>query len=172
MYASKHSENFNKSRSITLFCQEMDTSLCQRPMKVWEFQSAFRWSSASLDSLLHGKKWMVPFGEYFDRFDDLVRSQDRDVLDSPVPIELSHAAAALCDDLVFTISDTGNVRRQEPNDISEITVSAVHIHDHFGGAVIEEVLEKGSYRLPEALWKPRAEQGVGGQPATPPRVGD
>ena len=131
----------------------MDTTLCQRPMKLWEFHSAFRWSDTSLEDLLHSDKWRVPFGDYFDRLDELVNSQDREVLDSPVPVELSRAAAALCSDLEFTISDTGNVRRHEGNDKLVTTFSAVYIHDHFGGAIIEDVLEKGLYRLPEALWK-------------------
>lgn len=135
-------------------------------MKLWEFHSAFRWSGVPLGELLHSEKWRSPFGEFFDRYDQLVQDQERDVLDSPVPLELSHEAALLCDDLLFTLSDTGNIRRQLPGEHSITTVSAAYVHDHFGGAVIEDVLEKGSYRLPAALWRKRAEQGSGGQPAT------
>ena len=120
----------------------------------------------SFGELVHSEEWSEPYGGYFDRFDQLVQAQDRAVLDSPVPIELSRAAASLCNDLRFTISDDGNIRRLTPGDESTSAVSAVHIHDTFGGAVIEDVLEKGSYRLPETLRQPRAEQGGGGQAAT------
>lgn len=136
-------------------------------MKLWEFQCAFRWSEVSLESLLHSEKWMSPFGEYFDRFDELVQTQNRDILDSFVPVELSHAASVLCDDLVFTIDETGNIRQKEPSKTSRIKYSAAFIHDHFGGAILEEVFEKGSYRLPQALWLEQAEQGAAGQPRGP-----
>lgn len=136
-------------------------------MKLWEFQSAFRWSGVSLESLLHSEKWMSPFGEYFDRFGELVRTQNRDILDSLVPVELSHAASVLCDDLVFSIDETGNIRRREPSKSSRSEYSGAFIHDHFGGAVIEEVLEKGSYRLPQALWLEQSEQGAAGLPLGP-----
>ena len=129
-------------------------------MKLWEFQCAFRWSGVSLESLLHSEKWMSPLGEYFDRFDELVQTQNRDILDSLVPVELSHAASVLCEDLVFTIDETGNIRRREPSKASRIEYSAAYIHDHFGGAIIEDVLEKGSYRLPEALWPERADKAL------------
>lgn len=141
----------------------MDPSLCQRPMKVWEFMSAFRWSDVSLIDLVHDERWVEPYGKYFDQFDQLVQSQDRAVLDSPVPIELSRAAASLCDDLLFTISDDGNIRRLTSGDESASALSATHIHDNFGGAIIEDVLEKGSYRLPDTLWPKRAEQADGGK---------
>ncbi len=127
-------------------------------MKFWEFNAAFRWSAISLDTLLHSKEWMSPFGEYIDRYHELVQAQDRNVLDMPVPFELSHAAAVLCDDLIFTIDNRGNIRQQQPSDVSGTEISAAYIHDHFGGAIIEDVLEKGSYRVPEALWKQQAEQ--------------
>lgn len=142
----------------------MDPSLCQRPMKLWEFQCAFRWSSVSLESLLHSEKWMSPFGEYIDRFGELVQTQHRDILDSFVPVELSHAASVLCNDLVFTIDETGNIRQKETGNPSRIEYSAAYIHDHFGGAIIEEVFEKGSYRLPEALWLEQAAKCAAGQP--------
>jgi hypothetical protein len=133
------------------FCKEMEDSLCRRPMKLWEFLSAFRGSKTSISALVHDEKWATPYGEYLDRFDEMVRSQDRSILDTDIPYELSHAAAVLCEDLIFHISASGNVRLKDPNSESEDGISAVYLHDHFGGAILEEVLEKGSYRIPPDL---------------------
>jgi hypothetical protein len=66
-------------------------------------------------------------------------------------LELSHAAAVLCEDLIFQISASGHVRLKDSISESEDEISAVYLHDHFGGAIIEEVLEKGSYRIPAEL---------------------
>lgn len=133
-------------------------------MKVWEFVSAFRWSEHSLAGLLNEERWSKPYGEYFDHFDQLVEAQDRSILESPIPLDLSRAAASLCDDLLFTISDSGVIRRNLSSNDSSSVVSALHIHDNFGGAVIEDVLEKGSYRLPDTLRQQHAEQAPDAKP--------
>ncbi len=134
-------------------------------MRLWELISAFRSSGISLESLVHSATWNSPYGEYFDRFDELVKSQNRDILDSLVPVELSHAASQLCNDLIFTIDETGNIRRRGQSKSLDTEYSAAYIHDYFGGAVIEEILEKGSYRLPKTLWPQKAEQGACTQPS-------
>jgi len=99
-------------------------------------------------------------GMYFENFGQLVTEGKRDILDSFVPIQLSQAIVRLCDDLRFTISDTGNIRLAQKGNDQEHTISAVNIHDHFGGAVIEDVLEKGSYRIPASIMAEWAEQAV------------
>lgn len=98
---------------------------------------------------------MKPFGEYFDRFAPLVQAQDRSILDSPMPLEFSHTAAARCNDLIFTICSNGNIHRLAVGAASISAVSAVIIHDYFEGTVIEEIRGKGSYQLPDDIWKKR-----------------
>ena len=146
------------------FCQRMDPAKCHRPMKLWEFEAVSRWSSVSIDSLVHSKEWNEPFGRYLDDFEALANVQDRDILDMPVPIELSRAACELYSDLVFAVDSLGNVRLLTHSCSEPPGLSATFIHDEFGGAVIEDVLEKGSFRLPDALVQQRAEQGADAKP--------
>src|SRR5262245_56547092 len=121
------------------------------PMKLWEAVSAFREFQSALTDVFGSERWRAPYGGTFSRLDELVRTQDRAALDSPLPIELTRELARRCDGFRFHFSpDTGWLRRATPGlaaEASVITLTALEVHDRFGGSVIEEVREHGSARI-------------------------
>jgi hypothetical protein len=117
-------------------------------MKLWEAVSAFREFKTVLAEVFASDRWRSMHGVDFARYDELVRTQDRATLDSHLPVELTREIARRCDALQFSFSsDTGLLRRATPGlaaEAGEITLTALDVHDRFGGWVIEEVLEYGS----------------------------
>jgi hypothetical protein len=117
-------------------------------MKFWEAVSAFREFKTALAEVFSSARWSAIHGDRFTRYDELVRTQDRTALDSYLPVELTREIARRCDGLQFCFSpDTGSLRRATPAlaaDAGAIALTALDVHDRFGGSVIEEVLEYGS----------------------------
>ncbi len=117
-------------------------------MKFWEAVSAFRDFRPALVQVFGSAQWSATHGERFTRYDELVHTQDRTALDSLLPIELRREIARRCDGLQFCFApDTGCLRRATPAlaaEVGAITLTALDVHDRFGGSVIEEVLEYGS----------------------------
>ena len=75
-------------------------------------------------------------------------------MDSPLPIELTREIARRCEGFCFYFSpDTRSLRRATAGlaaDAGAITLTALDVHDRFGGSVIEAVLEYGSARVTDA----------------------
>jgi hypothetical protein len=117
-------------------------------MKFWETLSAFREFPTALAEVFGSDRWSATYGDSFLRYAELVRTQDRATLDSHLPVELTREIARRCDGLQFYFSsDTCSLRRATPGlaaDVGAITLTALDVHDRFGGSVIEEVLEYGS----------------------------
>ena len=116
-------------------------------MKFWELISAFGRGDSKIERLFRSDAWRVPFHDYYTDFDKHVVSQNRDVLDQFVPLDLSRACAELRSDLVFFTDASCSIVRSQRLDSSDVEISALQIHEQYGGAVIEDVLEKGSYRV-------------------------
>ena len=116
-------------------------------MQLWEVISSFRDDPEGLATVMGSTRWRDPYLSYLHQFDELVTTSRRDVLDSTVPFELSRELAARCKRLFYYSPETGNLRGDHhsysPRDIQ---MTALEIHDRFGGSVIEEVAEKGSAR--------------------------
>lgn len=121
-------------------------------MKFWETLSAFREFPSALAEVFGSDRWSATYGDSFLRYAELVRTQDRATLDSHLPVELTRQIAQRCDGLQFCFStDTGSLRRTTlalPAEAGMITLTALDVHDRFGGSVIEEVLEYGSATVP------------------------
>jgi len=123
-----------------------------RPMKMWEVVSAFRDRQDILYSVFSRDEWRTRYLESYLNFDQLVDRQDRQILDAQVPIELTHEIAALYpvsfefDPKSFTLwKHSSNSCVAE----GHIQLTALQVHDHFGGAWIEEVFEYGSAHVTE-----------------------
>lgn len=118
-------------------------------MKLWELVSAFRDHRAIVREVLAAPRWKDPYLEHFDRFDSLVRSQDRGTLDEVLPTELTREVAALIPDryLYDVTARTLRAAPPMPDGQGEV-LTTLEVHDRFGGHVIEEVLEYGSARIP------------------------
>ncbi len=119
-------------------------------MKLWETVSAFRDFGSVLQDVFGSERWRASYGASYARFDELVRAQDRSLLDAELPIELTREIAARCPHLQFRLTEDGWLRRHLSNarfrDGGE-ALSAIEVHDRFGGSLIEEVLERGSTRI-------------------------
>ena len=123
-----------------------------KAMKLWEAVSAFHTCGSVLQDVFSSERWRESFSVSFSRFGELVHTQDRNMLDSYLPIELTREIAARCPQLQFSLSKDGQLRRSMPEDelSGDVTMlSAVDVHDQFGGSLIEEVLEYGSAKIPK-----------------------
>jgi hypothetical protein len=119
-------------------------------MKFWEVLSAFRDRQDILQAVLSSERWRDPYHAWLQNKDELIRSQNRAVLDSLVPFELSRQIAAQFDHEFLYSPGSGNLQSaagavsQEP---TAIRMTALEVLDRFGGAVIEEVFEFGSVKV-------------------------
>ena len=118
----------------------------KRPMKFWELNSVFREVPGLLNEFLCCPEWFQPWGAAFERFDEVVNHQERDILDAVVPLELSRAIAR-SDKRKWSVSPTGHLRLGTTDGPGEQVLSTLEVHEKFGGWVLEQVLEYGSFRL-------------------------
>jgi len=124
------------------------------PMQFWELVSAFRGWPDLLREVLASEPWRRDYFALHERYNQLVERQDRDVLDAPVPLELSREVATRCPQR-FAFDPASRLLRcawpDAPAAAHLVELSASEVHDRFGGSVIEEVFEKGSARIPRAF---------------------
>ena len=92
---------------------------------------------------LRNPEW-TEFKEIHDNYTDIVNKQEKMKLNRIVPDELARAVVSKLK-LRFVLR--GDNLRLAP-DGEEGDLSAMDVVDRFGGEVIEEVLEKGSFRVP------------------------
>lgn len=113
-------------------------------MKFWQLEAISRWDTVPLlgDELCN-PEW-AEFKEIFDNYVEIVNKQNRTKLDKIVPHKLVRAVVSKLK-LRFVLR--GDNLRLAP-DGEEGNLSAMEAADRFGGEVIEEVLEKGSFRVP------------------------
>lgn len=114
------------------------------PMKLWELFSAFREEKRLLLTVLRRDSWRDPYLGYFEAYTQLVGEQRRDILDAAIPLALSREVTAGSGQRFFYHSGQHVVRLRAIAGDKHSILTALEIHDRFGGSVIEEVLEKGS----------------------------
>ena len=122
-------------------------------MKLWEVVSAFREHSDVLKAVVYGKRWKNPYAVLLREFAQHVRAQDRAVLDRLVPLELTREIASRCVGLRFQYSPgAGSLCRlfdSTESGSNTVVLSALEVHDRFGGSIMEQVLESGSANVSE-----------------------
>jgi hypothetical protein len=121
------------------------------PMRFWELMSAFREWPDVLHEVFASEPWRRDYLALHERFNELVDRQDRAVLDAPVPLALSRQVAARCPHR-FAYDSVSRVLQPWPGVPSGarlVEMTALEVHDRFGGSVIEEVFEKASARVVE-----------------------
>ena len=116
-------------------------------MKLWEVVSAFRDDPESLAAVMNSNRWREPYARHLRDWARLVDMQCRDVLDSFVPLEFSGEIASRCKRRFFYNPQTRRLRADH-HAAGKIEMTALEVHDRFGGSVIEEVQEKGSWQAP------------------------
>ncbi len=121
-----------------------------RPMKFWEVLSAFRSREDILRDVFSREEWRDVYLELYTNSAQLIRDQERSILDAPVPVELSREIASKFDERFVFDPRTRILQSSHPLTASPdgLKMSALEVHDRFGGWVIEEVLESGSLHIP------------------------
>ena len=95
----------------------------------------------------------TPLGkvEPTSHFDELVREQRRDVMDMLLPLQLTREIAANCHKKRFWYDPTRQALRVADEGFlipgKYIEMTALEVHDRFGGSMIEEVCEYGSVQV-------------------------
>lgn len=111
-------------------------------MKLWELVSAFREDAAFVREVLQSERWYVPYGRAWELY---IQGPKRPAeLDEEVPTELSREVAA-ASRMLFSVDADGTIRRARTG---RHLLTALEIHDRYGGSVIEEVSEKGCATAP------------------------
>jgi hypothetical protein len=78
----------------------------------------------------------------------LVAKAARAQLDEPVPLELTRQICLACTTQFYLSPGEEVLRSYKPNDTTATEVlSALQVHELYGPAVIEEVLERGSAKV-------------------------
>jgi hypothetical protein len=114
-----------------------------RPMRCWELLSGFREFADIVRLVASTEQWRDPYLALFDRRHDLVAKQRREILDAPVPHEFTREVCRRVP-LNFVLSASGDTLRRAQSLVTGSPLSALEVHERFGPAVIEEVLEYGS----------------------------
>ena len=119
-------------------------------MKFWELTAVFGDWPEMLREVLASDRWRDPYLAQYEQNDRLVGEQDRAVLDAIVPLELSRELAVKCPTRFIFDPAFGCVRQpwtDGPLPAGSVGLSAVEVHDRFGGSTLEEVREKGVARV-------------------------
>jgi hypothetical protein len=115
-------------------------------MRFWELMSAFRDWPDLLRAVLASEPWRRDYLDLHARFHQLVGRQDRCMLDAPIPLALSREVASRCPQRFVYDPASRQLCLAEPSSpgaAGPVEMTALEVHDRFGGSVIEEVFEKG-----------------------------
>jgi hypothetical protein len=144
-----------------------------RPMKFWELVSSFREEPWAVLEVVSRPEWQEPYRRWLGAYNQLIDREDREVLDALVPEALSREVARLCSRR-FAYSPLWGVVRESwpeggrnPGPLEDL--SALEVHDRFGGWVIEEIGEFGSMSVGPSQIEDVDEPSPPEPPAPPPQ---
>src|SRR4051812_16834048 len=110
-----------------------------RPMTFWELVSAYSEYSEIMNAVLTAPQWKVHYASHLENWSALVNSQQRDILDQPVPLELTREICEKLSNLYVLWPDSTTLVQAEyykHKDLPKLT--ALNVHEHYGPAVFEE----------------------------------
>jgi hypothetical protein len=121
-----------------------------RPMKFWEVVSGFREYPEIVRSVLTSARWKSEYLGHLEDMAHLVRTQNRDVLDRLVPLEMTREICQQLPTAYVLWPNSKNLREYrhgsagyaEQASLQKLT--ALDVHERYGPAVLEEVHEYGS----------------------------
>jgi hypothetical protein len=111
-------------------------------MKFWELMSVMRGDIGTVRSVAARRSEWAFLVEWIDNYRAIVGSQDRDKLDYALDDKFSLEVLKRCT-LKFYLTNRG-VLRSRKFSLFDKTLSAAQAFKQFGGAALEEALEKGS----------------------------
>jgi len=123
-------------------------------MKFWEVISAFRDHEEVVVRVLSPAEWRKPYLGWYHQWKELVNDQNRLILDAWVPIQLTREIVKQIPTYYSFDEKSRNLRADRVGMSGSQTVrrlTALQVHDQFGGALIEEVEEYGSAIVPEGV---------------------
>lgn len=118
-------------------------------MKFWELASVMRGEDPVLEAVLRQEEWRK-YHEWYRAHDQLVDSQDREKLDANLPDALIRdvlGKARLKYYLDGTSFPEQSILRGRRVNDADVELSALTAFERYGGMVLEDTLEKGSYRV-------------------------
>jgi hypothetical protein len=118
-------------------------------MKFWELASVMGEEEPVLEAVLRQNEWQK-YHAWYQTYDQLVTSQDRERLDTILPDALIKDVLGKAR-LRYYLDETSFpeqsiLRGRRVND-ADVEMSALTAFERFGGMVLEDTLEKGSYRV-------------------------
>jgi hypothetical protein len=118
-------------------------------MKFWELVSLFRDETEVLEKGFAEKRWS-DFQDMFYDYDFLVSAKHDEVLDKIVPDLLMQKLAALSSKQYIFDAKNNVLKRHLATDKPNTDVLSMQaVIEKFGDTFLEEIEEKGSFKLPE-----------------------
>jgi hypothetical protein len=118
-------------------------------MKFWELVSLFRDETEVLEKGLAEKRWS-DFQDMFYDFDFLVSAKHDEVLDKIIPDLLMQKLAALSTKQYTFDAKNKVLSKQNATEETKLEVLSMQaVIEKFGDSFLEEIEEKGSFKLPE-----------------------
>jgi hypothetical protein len=115
-----------------------------RKMKFWQLVSMFRNDLPALVRVLGEDEWKS-YSHWLGEFNELVRSQNRQILDTVLPEKLV-INALNASKLIFLVNDSV-LRLSIERKGSENQFTALEVYKRYGAEAIEEALEYGSWLI-------------------------
>lgn len=123
-------------------------------MKFWELTSGFRSEKDNLKKVFERDSWSKYRNQY-DNLDNLVKNQDRTILDEVIPFDLAKEVCELSKMKFYLFYKEHPIRLStwvSETDKEYEEVTSLDILLRFGGEFIEETIEYGSsYVIPKKL---------------------
>ena len=116
-------------------------------MRFWQLVSVFRDQRSTLHAVLERPQWRH-YLPWLHDFSHLVQTENRAVLDSTLPDELCRDALQLLQ-IAFYLEGGWLHPSTEyrPAPACAEVLTALQVFDRFGGEVMEDTLEYGSYKV-------------------------
>jgi len=99
--------------------------------------------SAALETSLIKPEWDLYY-EWYLNDSEIVNAQDREKLDAIIPDELSRDALGRSTKMLFL---DGKILRSRKFGKHDIQISLLTAFERFGGEIVEDVFEKGSFEV-------------------------
>jgi len=112
-------------------------------MKFWQLNSIMRSEPAVLEAILIKPEW-DRYYEWYLNDSEIVAAQDREKLDAIMPNDLVRDVLKDSKQKLFLDGDTLRSYKFGDNDVQISVLSAV---ERFGGEIVEDVFEKGSFKV-------------------------
>jgi hypothetical protein len=114
-------------------------------MKLWKMVSVLGGSTAKAEAIARSNPHWAIYAGWIRDFTELVKLQDRQKLDGELPEAFVREVFSTTQNKIF-ISTDGTIRSRKVF-TGDIEIGLLEAFDRFGGDIIEEVMERGSFKI-------------------------